>query len=175
MAPRQWTEPEEIAHLLRSVHDGEPWHGPSRVALLADVTADVAAWDPGAGAHGLWQQVLHMRNWTREVEARTMGKRPGRADPVGGDWPEIGDTSEAAWRETLASLDAAHHDMVEMVLKLPAARLHENVGATVEEPNGSAVSVGTMIRSLAEHDLYHCGQVSLLKRLARGALGLPQT
>lgn len=174
MTPKPQSETEEIAHLLRTVHDGEPWHGPSRAALLADVTAEVAAWDPGSGAHGIWRQVLHMRNWTREVEARTMGKRPSRNDPVGGDWPEIGDTSEAAWRETLASLDAAHRDMVAVVLKLPDARLHEFVGATAEKPNGSGVSVGTMIRSLAEHDLYHCGQVSLLKRLARGALGLPQ-
>lgn len=175
MTPKPETEPEEIARLLRTVHDGTPWHGPSRAALLADVTADVAAWDPGAGAHGIWRQVLHMRNWTREVEARTMGKRPSRSDPVGGDWPSIGDASVAAWQETLASLDAAHRDLVAVVLKLPATRLHEYVGATAEKPTGSGVSVGTMIRSLAEHDLYHCGQVSLLKRLARAALGLPQS
>jgi hypothetical protein len=175
MTPKPMTEPEEIAHVLRTVHDGDPWHGPSRAALLADVTAEVAAWDPGAGAHGIWQQVLHMRNWTREVAARTMGKRPSRSDPVGGDWPGIGDPSEEAWQETLASLDAAHREMVAVVLALPVSRLHEYVGATAEKPTGSGVSVGTMLRSLAEHDLYHCGQVSLLKRLARGALGLTQS
>lgn len=172
MTPEPRRENEEIIDLLRQVHDGSPWHGPSRAALLADVDAALAAWDPGAGAHGIWQQVLHMRNWTREVERRTLGHRrdPG-GSPVGGDWPEVTDRADAAWREALASLDAAHRDLVAVVRKQPLSRLHEYVGATVDAPAGTGITVATMLRSLAEHDLYHCGMVSLLKRLGGAALG----
>src|SRR5688572_15141202 len=148
MTPKPQTETEEIVHLLRRAHDGDPWHGPSRAAILTDVDAQVAAWDPGAGAHGIWEQVMHMRNWTREVEARTLGKRPSRTDPVGGDWPPIVERSAAAWKETLESLDAAHREIVNVVQKLSSAQLHEFVGATAEKPNGSGVSVATMLRSL---------------------------
>jgi hypothetical protein len=114
------------------------------------------------------------------MASRGMVPRAPRSSPMSrpksrhGTRAEIGDTSAAAWQETLASLDAAHRDMVAVVLKLPASRLHEYVGATAEKPTGSGVSVGTIIRTLAEHDLYHCGQIWLLKRLARGALRLPQ-
>lgn len=167
------TEQEQIIHQLRRVHDGEPWHGPSRAAILADVTAAVAAWDPGAGAHGIWQQVLHMRNWTREVEERALGKpRDPASSPVGGDWPDVPDTSEAAWREALASLQAAHEQLVAVVRSLPESRLRERMAAGVDAPAGSGITVASMLKSLADHDVYHSGQVSLLKRLARQALGL---
>lgn len=171
MTPEPRSENDEIIHLLRTVHAGQPWHGPSRAALLADVDARVAAWDPGAGAHGIWGQVLHMRNWTREVERRTLGAPRGSEVPIGGDWPPIPDTSEGAWRETLASLDAAHEQLCVVVRRLAPARLHEYVGATAEKPAGTGITIAAMLRSLAEHDLYHCGQVSLLTRLARAALG----
>lgn len=171
MTPKPRTEIEEIVHQLQRVHDGEPWHGPSRAEILSDVTAEEADWEPGAGAHGVWGQVLHMRSWTREVEARTFGKIPdGTGTPVGGDWPDRQDVSARAWREALESLDAAHRELVVVVQGLSPERLHEFVGATAERPGGTGVSVATMLRSLAEHDLYHAGQVSLLKRLARAAL-----
>ncbi len=171
MTPEPRSEADEIIHLLRTVHAGAPWHGPSRRDLLADVDATEAAWDPGAGAHGIWRQVLHMRNWTREVERRTVDGRRESESPVGGDWPPIPDRSEAAWREALASLEAAHEQLCAVVRRLPPARLGEYVGATPEQPAGTGITIATMLRSLAEHDLYHCGQVSLLKRLARAALG----
>lgn len=171
MTPKPRTEIEEIVHQLQRVHDGEPWHGPSRAEILSDVTAEEADWEPGAGAHGIWGQVLHMRSWTREVEARTLGKVPdGSGVPEGGDWPERIDVSARAWREAVASLDAAHRELVVVVQKLPPERLHEYVGATTAKPAGTGVSVAAMLWSLAEHDVYHTGQVSLLKRLAREAL-----
>lgn len=175
MTPKPRTEAEEIIHQLRRVHDGEPWHGPSRAEILSDVTAEEADWEPGAGAHGIWGQVLHMRSWTREVEARALGKIPdGSGIPVGGDWPERGDASADAWREAVTSLDTAHRDLVAVVRRLSPARLREFVGATAAQPSGTGVSVATTLWSLAEHDLYHAGQVSLLKRLARAALASEQ-
>lgn len=169
MTPKPRTEVEEIIYQLRRVHDGEPWHGPSRAEILSDVTAEEADWEPGAGAHGIWGQVLHMRSWTREVTARTLGKIPD-GNPVGGDWPDRDDVSARAWREAIESLEAAHRELIAVIETLPPSRLHEFVGATSEKPQGTGISIATMLTSLAEHDLYHSGQVSLLKRLARAAL-----
>lgn len=153
---------------LRRQHDGDPWHGPSRAAILADVSAEEAAWRPGAGAHSIWELVLHMRSWTREVERRALGGQP--AMPEDGDWPVPLDTSESAWAEAQASLDAAHQRLVGVVRKLGAARLSEKVGATRDKPLGTGITHRAMLYSLAEHDIYHSGQVALLKRLARAAL-----
>ena len=156
-----------IAELARQ-HDGDPWHGPSRAAILADVSAGEAAWQPGGGAHSIWELVLHMRSWTREVERRALGGYP--AMPVDGDWPAVLDTSESAWAEAQASLDAAHEHLVGVVRKLGAARISERVGATKGKPDGTGISHRAMLYSLAQHDVYHSGQVALLKRLARAAL-----
>ena len=169
------SEAEQIALLLKRQHDGDPWHGPSRAALLKHVTPAIAAWDPGAGAHSIWQQVLHMRNWTREVEARVLGADPRREGvPVGGDWPAVTDTSANAWAETLASLDAAHEQLARLTLSLTQEQLDSRVGVTVDSPQGTGIKMSAMIRSLAEHDIYHCGMISLLNRLARASLGLKQ-
>jgi uncharacterized damage-inducible protein DinB len=159
---------ERVIAELRRQHDGDPWHGPSRVAILADVGAREAAWQPGGGAHSIWELVLHMRSWTREVERRALGGYP--AMPADGDWPPVIDTSEAAWTDTQASLDAAHEQLVAIVRRLGAERLSERVGATKQDPAGTGISHRAMLYSLAQHDVYHSGQVALLKRLARAAL-----
>ena len=164
-------ENEEIVKVLQRAHDGEPWHGPSRGALLADVTAEVAAWHPGAGAHSIWETVLHMRSWTDEVARRALGgEYDAQEEPVGGDWPVVTETSESAWRSAVASLEAAHHALVAVVRALPAAQLGARVGVSAEYPRGKALSHAHMFQSLAEHDIYHSGQLSLLKRIARQAL-----
>lgn len=175
MATTPHPDKDSLIRLLRQHHAGEPWHGPSRMTLLQDVTAEMAAWHPGAGAHSIWETVLHMRSWTDEVRERAEGKVPDRtAEPVGGDWPAVTDTSEAAWRTAVASLEAAHARLLAAVEEMTDAQLSARVGVTAEAPQGTGIRVRTMLRSLAEHDVYHCGQVSLLKRLARAALGLEQ-
>jgi uncharacterized damage-inducible protein DinB len=153
---------------LQRQHDGDPWHGPSRAAILADVSAAEAAWQPGAGAHSIWDLVLHMRSWTREVERRALGAQP--AMPEDGDWPEVISTSEEAWAEAQASLDAAHERIVAVVRRLGAERLSGMVGATRDKPLGTGITHRAMLYSLAQHDVYHSGQVAILKRMARAAL-----
>lgn len=162
---------DRLIAALRRAHDGDPWHGPSRAATLADVTAEDARWHPGGGAHSIWETVLHMRSWTREVTRRVLGGAP--AAPEDGDWPSVPDTSEEAWQEALASLDAAHEELLATVRSLPKARFAQKVGATRDAPLGTGVSHRVMISSLAEHDIYHTAQVALLKRLARAARGAP--
>lgn len=135
---------------LRRAHDGEPWHGPSRATVLADVTAREAAYNPGVGVHSLWELVLHMRSWTEEVLRRAKGATLG--EPVNGDWPAMpAKPDEKAWRDALRTLEAAHEELVAFVPHLPDEHR-------------------AMVRSLAEHDVYHTGQLAVLKRLARAAL-----
>ena len=159
---------ELVAALARG-HAGTPWHGPSRAALLSAVSADEAAWDPGGGAHGIWATVLHMWAWTREVTRRVRGAVPHA--PIEGDWPAVPVPDPAAWTAAIAALDAAHHDLVDAVRTMPPARLAMLVPPHAEEPHNPRITYAEMIRSLADHDLYHSGQVALLTRLARAARG----
>ena len=160
------TEVERIVRELEEAHAGTPWHGPSRRAVLADVTIEEAARRPGREAHGIWELVLHMRAWTREVARRIREGNPG--EPVEGDFPAPPAPSAAAWAEALASLDAAHRDLVAAMRHAPPTFLDARGGSIADTTGGNAVTHRVMLHGLAQHDAYHTGQISLLKRIYRG-------
>lgn len=156
------------AHLVEQLtrsHDRQPWHGPSRRALLTGVSAREAAMRPIAGAHSIWELVLHMTAWTREVSRRLHGAAP--AEPAEGDWPAVGEPSEARWAQACLDLDRAHAALLSIVAALSPTRLADRVGDIDEPSLGTAPSVALMVAGIAEHDAYHCGQVAMLKRAIR--------
>jgi uncharacterized damage-inducible protein DinB len=158
------TELERIARELEHAHDGQPWHGPSRASVLADVTVDEAARRPSAKGHSIWALVLHMRAWTGEVARRL---REGDArEPVDGDWPPVPAPDAQAWRDTLAALEEGHRDVIAAVRASSPARLDERGGSGDPSPEAQ-VTYRVMLHGLAQHDAYHTGQISLLKRIYR--------
>jgi len=160
---------DRLLDSLRRAHDGTPWHGPSRADVLEDVTAEEAAWGGAAAAPPPPGGVLHMRSWTREVLRRAKGEVP--ADPADGDFPPMPVPADAtAWVETLRSLDESHAALVAYVVAMNNERRAARVAARPGEDARRTLTQRVMIRSLAEHDVYHTGQLALMKRLARGAM-----
>jgi uncharacterized damage-inducible protein DinB len=158
--------PDELRSLrgdLERVHAGDPWHGSSRAAILKGVTAVQAAKRPGPGAHSIWELVLHMEAWTREVARRLGGAMA--AEPEMGDWPEVRDTSDASWIAAQRSLDAAHREILSALDALPGDRLHSRVGDARDPALGSGVSYAAMLRGLAQHDAYHSGQIAMVRKV----------
>lgn len=162
-------ERDRLLDSLRRVHDGTPWHGPSRADVLRDVTAAEAAYRPSADAHTVWEIVLHMRSWTEEVLKRAQGSVPG--EPEHGDWPAMPSPhNDANWRATLTSLNEAHAALLRFVAAMPESKRATLVADRPDDAPESGITQRAMIRSLAEHDVYHTGQLALLKRLARAAV-----
>ena len=149
---------------LRSVFDGNPWHGSSITSVLDGIDARTAAKRVVPGAHTIWELVLHMTGWTREVTARVRGGSP-KSPPE--DWPapETGG-GESAWRAAKADLSAAHEELVREVDTLKAEDLVRWIGDKRDPALGTGVTVGTLIRGLLQHHTYHEGQIALLKRAA---------
>ncbi|MHB1298052.1 MAG: DinB family protein [Gemmatimonadaceae bacterium] len=153
----------DLIHELASAATGEPWHGPSRATVLAGITASQAARQPGHGVHSIWEIVLHMRSWTREVMRRTLGGSP--AEPEDGDWPAAPPLpTDAEWERALSSLEASHAELLETIRTLPTERFEEVVGSG-DDPARKGITRRAMLLSLAQHDIYHTGQVALLKRI----------
>jgi hypothetical protein len=150
---------------LERAHAGEPWYGSSRRSVLSDVTAKEAAVVPSVHAHSIWQLVLHMEAWTREVTRRLGGH--DAAEPEMGDWPPVGDTGEEAWRRSVRSLDEAHQELVRVLADFPEAKLHQRVGDARNPALGTGVTYAGMLRGLAQHDAYHTGQIAILKKVIR--------
>ena len=155
----------DLVDEIQQAHGGDPWHGPSRTHVLADVTVAEAARHPGGQAHRIWELVLHMRAWTNEVQRRLVEGNPGLPDD--GDWPPVPEPTPQAWAETLRSLEEAHVRLAETVRAFPPDRLDERVGDTRDAPLGTGVTNRIMLHGLVQHDAYHTGQIALLKRLYR--------
>ena len=167
------SDPSQLSFLvdqLERAHAGDPWHGPSRASVLADVTADEAHRRPSSEAHSIWELVLHMTAWTREVTRRLHGNNAG--EPEMGDWPAVpARPDERAWRAALTALDAAHVAFRDTVRGLDAARLTTRVGDERNPPLGTGVTIAQTINGLVQHDAYHSGQIALIKKLLRHHTG----
>jgi hypothetical protein len=161
------TELDRIAEELIRAHRGDPWHGSSARAILHGVDATLASARPMPGAHSIWELVLHLTGWRREVARRIDGGAP--ALPECGDWPATPvPPSEAAWQQTCADFEAAHRELVGGVARLNPAALDERVGGERSREVGSGVSWYVMLHGVSQHDAYHLGQVALLRKLGRG-------
>ena len=149
---------------LRQIYDGDPWHGSSITTVLKGINADVAAKRPIPGAHNIWELVLHMAVWTREVASRVRGadaKDPPEDWPV----PPFGG-GEKAWQSAKDDLAAAQKELESAVDALKPDDLRRWIGDQRDPALGTGLPVGTVIRGLMQHHAYHQGQVSLLKRAA---------
>ncbi len=154
------TEIERIADQLERALYGEAWHGPALAGLLADVEAEGAAAHPIAGAHSIWEIVLHVHAWHGGVARRLAG---AETDLLGADdWPPVVDTSDPAWRTARSALRESHAALLRSVAALPP----ESLGRLA--PGGSW-SLYQTLHGLVQHDIYHAGQIALLKKALAGS------
>jgi uncharacterized damage-inducible protein DinB len=121
-----------------------------------------AAARPIPKAHSIWELVLHMTGWKNETARRLAGAVA--CMPVEGDWPDIGEPTEARWKEALARLEAAHQALIAAVKALPEAKLYEPTNDTRSGPLGTGVPYYVLLHGIVQHDVYHAGQISLLKK-----------
>ena len=160
------TERERLLDMMARVHSGDPWHGPPVMASLDGIDAPRASAHPLAGTHSIWEIAQHVIAWRREVAARLRGKPP--STPAPGDWPAPG-TTEPAWAETKAALDASHRELVAAVADLDESALEHPVGQSRDAAVGAGVSVAIMLHGIVQHDAYHAGQMSMLAKALRSA------
>jgi uncharacterized damage-inducible protein DinB len=152
---------------LERAHAGDPWHGSSRASLLADVSANEALRRPAAAVHSIWELVLHMTAWTREVARRLEGHVA--SEPEMGDWPAApAGPDERAWRAAVKGLDDAHGSLRNAVAALDPARLTAPVNDERNRELGTGVTLAQTINGLVQHDAYHSAQIATVKKLLRG-------
>ena len=157
-----------IARLIEAigrVYSGDPWHGPATREVLSGIKADEAAIHPVPAAHSIWEIVLHMTAWMGEVERRLEGGAP--AQPRAGDWPAVPVVSEATWLAAQEALATAHESLLQAVAAFPEESLAQTVGGARDLPLGTGVSYEEMLRGLIQHNVYHTGQIALLKRASK--------
>jgi len=157
------TEIERISDQFRRAFDGNAWHGPSVMALLEGVTASQAAARPIPSAHSIWQLVSHIAAWERACLRRLNGDPAQLTDEE--DWPAVSDISEVAWQKTKDELVATHQQLLDKIGGLDDARLNQPI---INDPSTTYSSVYVTLHGAVQHDLYHAGQIAILKKAVNG-------
>jgi uncharacterized damage-inducible protein DinB len=153
------SEPALIAEQLRRAFEGDAWHGPAVLELLQDVDAATAAAKPLPNVHSIWELALHIAVWDSVACRRLAGEK---CQPEGTDnFPQVPkQITNAAWRKTVAQVKRTHDVLVKTVLALPESRLRERVP-------GKKYDFYFMLHGVAQHELYHAGQIAILKKASR--------
>src|SRR5262245_23664999 len=145
----------KIVEQLKQVHEGEAWHGPSVVEALDGVGAAGAARRPIGAAHSIWEIVHHVRVVDEMVRTQITGET--RAEEP--DWPSLDDVSDSAWSAAGTKLKGTQKALREAVSKLPESKLHQTIP-------GKKHSYWYELLGILHHDLYHAGQISILRKAA---------
>ena len=148
--------------LLASIdeaYDRRSWHGTNLRGSLRGVTSGQAAWRPADDGHNIWELVVHAAFWKYDIRRRLGGEK-GRSFALEGSnfWARPIEGTMAEWKADLLLLQREHDALRRAVEAFPAARW-------AKKAPGKPFMFEGLARGVAAHDLYHAGQIQLLKRL----------
>ncbi len=152
----------QLLAILDQAYNRPSWHGTNLRGSVRRVSARQAAWRPGTKRHNIWEIVVHAAYWKYAASRRFTGGSRGSFPLKGSNWfvrpIAAARATEEMWREDVALLDRMHETLRDAVMHLSSTDLNKT-------PPGTKVSNFTLLAGAAAHDLYHAGQIQLLKRL----------
>lgn len=136
---------------LQDAFERKAWHGTNLRGSLRGVTAEQALFRPDEKRHNIWELAVHCAYWKYAVRRKLVGEKRGAFPRQGSNWIAPKEIHEAAWRDDLKLLSNTHRALIETIESLPPKVLDERA---------------KMIYGVALHDVYHTGQIQLLKRFS---------
>ena len=133
---------EILADQINRAFRGGSWHGPSVMEVLAGVSAHDA------------EIVLHMASGYALVLARVRGESAELQEDEA--WPRVPDASPEAWGESQRALERLNQQLVGAVRSFSPEQLLQELG--------SEFTAYTQFCGAPQHDLYHAGQIVMLKK-----------
>ena len=152
-----------LLDVMDEAFDRRAWHGTTLRGSLRGMTVSAAIWRPAPTRHNVWEVVLHCAYWKYAIRRRLADEPRGTFALPGSDWFELPDpTTDGAWREAVELLRAEHRRLRAVIADLSPGVLEQSAA-------GGRSRRVSLIRGIAAHDLYHAGQIQLLKKLRTGA------
>ena len=153
----------DVSSLLKIIdraYNRRSWHGTNLRGSIRGLRAGDAVWRPAASRHNIWELVVHAAVLeVRSYSAVLTGAPRGSFPLKGSNWFErSGLTNEQAWKADVALLDRTHRALRNAIDSLSPKVLNRT------NP-GSQYTTFELVAGIAAHDLYHAGQIQLIKRL----------
>lgn len=150
---------QSLVQQLEESYHIQAWHGTNLRGSIRGLTLEEVCWRPSVKRHTIWEVVVHCAYWKYTVRRRLTGEKRGSFPLKGSNWfKRPAEKSHEAWKGDVRLLEEMHYLLVEEVKKLSVADLSKH-------PNGSKFTNLQTIQGIAMHDVYHAGQIQLLKRL----------
>jgi uncharacterized damage-inducible protein DinB len=140
---------------IETTFKGDSWHGPSLMKTLEGVDLKQASARPLGERHTIWELVDHTTFWLEAI-LDALKDKAMPDPPMEVNWPRMGSTEEH-WSQSLRRLEAA----VNMVLDKLAGWSNEDLDRMVP---GKDYTFKQMLHGAVHHNLYHAGQIAILKR-----------
>jgi len=160
---RQAPRLAQLLAIIDRAYDKPSWHGTNLRGSVRRVTVAQASWRPAAARHNIWEIVVHAAYWKYAVARRFTGDARGSFRVKGSNWFErpmgAAKVTERAWKSDVDLLNDMHTTLRSVVRGLSDRDL-------ARTPPGTKVSNFDLLAGIAAHDLYHAGQIQLLKRLS---------
>ena len=148
---------EVLVASLDEAFDRKSWHGTNLRGSVRGLEVDEVLWRPAKGRHNIYELALHAAYWKYVVRRRLRGEKRGSFPRKGSDWfPSPLREIEKEWPAVIALMEEQHRALRETV-------------AAITPPQLDSKS-RHLIAGAAAHDLYHAGQIQLIKRLQRAAV-----
>ena len=148
-------EKKRTLELLDRAYRAKAWHGPALLETLGGVDAAMAAKRVVKGAHTIWELVDHVASWNAIVAERLAGGKPAVTPDL--NFPKTPQPTAAAWKKSLARLAASERKFRAAVARFPESQLGRI------RP-GTKTSWNVLIHGQIQHQLYHAGQIAMLRR-----------
>jgi uncharacterized damage-inducible protein DinB len=155
MSEIKMTEIKRIIDQMDRAFSGDAWHGPSLMSLLDGLSADDASKHSVPSAHSVWELVLHSAAWKTIAQHRLAGETVEVTTER--DWPPVWEVTDVAWKRSIETLSESHKRLRKVAEGLKEDQLEENAG-------GSNYSRYVLLHGVIQHDLYHAGQIAILKK-----------
>ncbi len=156
--------PPEIASLLLlldEAYNKRSWHGTNLRGSIRGLTAEQAGWHPAPGKHCIADIVVHAAYWKYAAWRRLRGEKRGSFPLKGSNWFDLPEPlSEPDWKSHVRLLNDTHDSLREAVAATVPKQLEK-------PPPGGKTSRAMLIRGIALHDVYHAGQIQVIKGLLK--------
>ncbi len=145
-----------LIDLFERTFDGDAWHGPSVMKVLQNFPLEQMNARIGDG-HSVIELVEHMTAWRQFAIHRLQGDKTYEVTELENFRPRE-NAGEEDWQKAIEALEQSQKQLLELLKDFPANELSALV-------DGRSYPFYVLLHGLIHHDLYHLGQIVLLKRL----------